>query len=210
MLTSAMVAGQVTRTQSGRMLDANYGIGTGRYNSVRQADRPIDGNLLINQQVTGGYGFRGTVPYAGANELRLTLPSAEIDPFLRRSAGVEQLTRGTYGYGPEAYLSPTRTVLSPSAIASGYTRPGTSIPRSAYVPRERARQLISAAVEPYKPILADVSDHRRINAALDPKANAASTAGLTALRPGGQAELAAIRPTASTLFGVLGGRKEQQ
>jgi len=209
LVAAASAGGQVTRLEGGRMLDANYGIGTGGYNSVRQADGPIDGNLIVNRQVTG-LGFRGGVPYTAPNELSLELPSAGIDSFLRRSTGVSDIVAGVPSYGLGAYLSPTRTVLGPSAIAAGYTLPGSSVPRSAYLPPDRARQLINAAVEPYAPILADVSEHRRINAALDPDANAASTAGLTGLRPQELDSGEAFRPTASTLFGVLSGKKEQE
>ena len=208
-LSAAMAAGQVYRTQTGRALDANYGVGSGGYNSVRQADRPIDGNLLINQQITGGFGFRGTVGYKGANELRLTLPSAQLDPFLQRSSGLGNLPGAVGGYGPQPYLSPNRTVLGVSGIATGYVRPGTSIPRSAYVPPEQARQLINAAVQPYRPLLAEVRQYRQINAALDPRSNAASMAGRIALRPEAMSAVAA-RPAASALFGVIGRKRAER
>jgi len=207
--TAAMAAGQVNRITGGRELDANYGIGTGGYNSTSRVYGPVSGNLIVNRQVTG-LGFRGTVPYAPAGELRLTLPSAEMDTFLRRSQGLSEVTGAAPSYGLGAYLSPMRTVLSPAAIAAGYALPGSAMPRSAYVPSDRARELIDAAVEPYKPILAEVSRHRRINAALDPDVNAASTAGRTALRPTGLAATEAFRPTASTLFGMLTSKKQQE
>ena len=59
--------------------------------------------------------------YRGANQLRLTLPSSSFDNLLSRAPGAMDLAgrTGGYGYGPMAYLSPSRTVLSPAGIAGG-------------------------------------------------------------------------------------------
>jgi hypothetical protein len=208
-LMAAEGLGQVALTQDGRALDANYLIGSGGINSVRRADRYLDGNLLITGQVTGGFEFRGRVPYAGADQLRLELPSAGLDNFIRGSAGLDQVQSGGL-YGPSPYLSPQRTVLGPSGIASGLTRPGTSVPQSAYVSAEQARQLIDSAVQAYTPLLPELSRQLRVDA-LVPSA-VEVTPGL---RPGAlptaeRLQAGAIRPTASTLFGILREQDKQR
>ena len=119
-LTAGGAVAQVVRTQSGRLLDRNYLIGSLGENTVRRADQYIDGNLLITGQVTRGveFRFRDGAPYAGANQLRLDVPSAGLDSFVRRSWSLTELTSSGDPYRPGPYLSPQRTVLGPAEIST--------------------------------------------------------------------------------------------
>jgi len=214
---AGVARGQVVRTQTGRLLDANYGVGRSRINSLRQVDRPVDGNMLITGQVTGGYGFRGQVEYYGANQLRLDVPSAGLDGFLSRSAGLAQVVGSTgygHGYGPAPYLSPSTTVLGAAGIAGGMAVPGTSIPRPAYAPSPEARRLIDSAVGPYRPLLADTGRRLEVNTALGPAVSVDAGTGQPGA-PGvptsaGLDYAGAVRPASSALFGILRGQDRQR
>ena len=107
----ASVTGQTLPTQDGRALDANFRLGGAGYNSIRSVNRSalLNGNLYITGQVSGGFSFRGRVPYRAGNELRLTLPSETVDDFVRDSIGLEQVLSGRT-YRPQPYYAPSRTV----------------------------------------------------------------------------------------------------
>ena len=78
------------------------------------------GNLTVTGQVSGGFAFRGTVPYAGANELRLQLPSETIDNFQRDAMSLQRVQRGAL-YGPQPYTPPSRaTYMLRRASQSSY------------------------------------------------------------------------------------------
>ena len=206
-LLAARAGGQGRPIQNGRLLDANYGIGRTRVNSIRQADGTVDGNLLVTGQVGGWYRFRGDVGYYGASQLRLDLPSAQFDDFLSRSSGLPRLAAGV-GYGLNPYLSRSGTVLGPYAIARGATSPGSSTARSPYLRSAEVRALISSAVEAYKPIFPEISRHLRVEGPVGVTALAgpAGPAG-----PGrGPAWTGAVRPSASSLFGVLGDKTQRR
>jgi len=195
-------AGQVAPTQWGNKLDRNYRVGGGGSNSIRRADPGINGNLYITGQVTGGFEFRGRSPYAGANQLRLDVPSAGLDSFLRGSAGLDRVMQGGT-YGPGAYLSPQRTVLGVGSIAGGLTAPGTSMPRSAYVPSGQMQQLVDATVRRYRPIMEDLGTQLRVNALIQPMVEGTPASRLALLRAADRGQSGAIRPAASTLFGIV-------
>ena len=201
-------AAQPVMTQYGRALDANPNVIAGRYNSVRRANPAFDGNRLVTGQVTGGFHFRGAAGYAAANQLRLDLPSARLDDFVRSSAGAGQIGSGRT-YGPSAYLSPSRTVLAPSAITGGLNQPGSSVPRATYVPPPSARQLYDDAMAAYKPILPNTGNQLRINPLIQPQVAPDEAMFLKTPKTSAELETRAYRPAASPLFGIV-GRQDQQ
>lgn len=87
-----------------------------RRSGLIRSPNPIDrsGNLVITGNVGGGKHFRGIVPYNAISDFSGRLGSTAIDPFLRRSAGVEGY--GTYTGKLTPFYSQTRTVTT--------TRPG--------------------------------------------------------------------------------------
>ena len=115
---AAGAAGQVYQTQYGRALDSSYYLGSRGVNSIRWADRALDGNLLVTGQVTGGFGFRGGVGYVGSDQFRLELPSASLDRFISGSAGLDRIGSGSL-YRPNPYFSPTGTVVGAGSVVSG-------------------------------------------------------------------------------------------
>lgn len=198
---AGMASAQVLQTQDGRALDANTRVGSGGFNSLREASG-FDGNRYVTGEVTGGREFRGTVGYSGANQLSLDLPSAGVDNFIRGSAGVPQVAGGV-NYGVGTYLSPYRTVLSPRAIAEGLNAPGSSVPQTSFVPqqREEARRLYDSAVEAYKPILAEISPRMRVEGRPVPAVEAPDAAAASFAEAAARA--GAVRPAASALFGLI-------
>jgi tetratricopeptide (TPR) repeat protein len=89
------------------------------------------GNLLITGNIRGSRYFRGVVPYSAPTDFGVTLPSSSLDPFLRDSVGVEDITRQnryagyTLGYRP--YYSPTQTAASSMSTVSAARAPATNI-----------------------------------------------------------------------------------
>ncbi len=201
---TGVAAGQVRQLRYGRALDANYLIGSGRYNSVRQANRAIDGNLYVTGQVTGGFQFRADVGYVGSDQFRLDVPSAAMDDFIRGSAGLDRILSGRM-YGPSTFFSPERTVVGTSAIAGGLTLPGTSTPVPDYIPRQAARPLRDSTVEAYKPVAGSLGERLRVNPLIGPLEPPSVPSSRDLL-----AELSVVRPAASALFGVLSRRDGQR
>jgi len=208
LLAPAGVArGQVLPTQDGRLLDANYLYGSQGYNSIRRAEGTFNANQYVTGQVGGLYAFRGQ-PYAAANQLRLTVPSAGLDDFNRRAVGLDQIRSGTL-YGASTYLSPQRTVLGSAGIAHGAAAPGSSIPRATYVPRATAQRLYDQAIEAYKPLTAGLGEQTRVNPLVAPTLPAAPQA-LAAAAARVEALQGAVRPTSSALFGILREQDKQR
>jgi len=199
--------GQVLPTQDGRLLDANYLYGSQGYNSVRRAESTFNANQYVTGQVGGLYAFRGQ-PYAAANQLRLTLPSAGLDDFNRRAVGLDQIRSGTL-YGASTYLSPQRTVLGSAGIARGAAAPGTSIPRATYVPRATAQRLYDQAIEAYKPLTAGLGEPLRVNPLVAPALPMAPPS-LAVAAAQAQALQGAVRPISSALFGILRDKDKQR
>jgi hypothetical protein len=204
---AGQAAAQTVMTQYGRALDANPNVTTGRYNSVRQANRAFDGNRFVTGQVTGGFHFRGAAGYSAANQLRLDLPSARLDDFIRTSAGAGQIG-SERTYGPSEYLSPSRTVLAPSAITGGLNQPGSSVPRATYVPPPSARKLYDDAMAAYKPILPNTGDQLRINPLIQPQVAPDQAMSLKPPKTGAELDTRAYRPAASPLFGIVGSQDQ--
>jgi len=205
LLAAPAAWGQVVRTQHGRALDSNYLLGSGGINSVRRVNYRIDGNYYVTGQVTLGRHFRGTVPYRAASSLGADVPSAGLSDFIRDSIGVDQIRTA---YEPSVYLAPSRTVLGPGAIDRGQTAPGTTIPRRAFVPPDVSRRLYEAAVEDFRPMLPDMGRLLQVDARVRSTPVTAAPPG-AAGEPEG-ADYGAIRPTASTLFGVLRRPEREQ
>lgn len=206
---ASQAAAQPVMTQYGRALDANPNAITGRINSIRQANRALDGNRYVTGQVTGGFHFRGTAGYVASNQLRLDLPSSQLDNFIRGSTGVEQIGSGRT-YGPSMYLSASRTVLAPSAIARGLNRPGSSVPQATYVPQTSARKLYDDAMEAYKPILPKMGNQLRINPLIQPQVSPNEAMSLRTPKKTAEPEARAYRPAASPLFGIVRGQDQQR
>ena len=196
-------AAQAVMTQYGRALDANPNVIAGRYNSVRRANPAFGSNRFVTGQVTGGFHFRGGAGYAAANQLRLDLPSARFDDFIRSSAGTGQIGSGRT-YGPSTYLSPTRTVLAPSAITEGLSQPGSSVPRATYVPPPSARKLFDEAMAAYEPMLPNTGNQLRVNPLIKPQVAPDEAMSLKKPTPSAKLEARAYRPAASPLFGIVG------
>ncbi len=125
-MSSSLAVGQPRRTQTGRELDASFRVGGGLINSTVSSGRYGAGNSYVTGQVTGGYSFRGRVPYAGKDQLHLTLPSEMTDNFRRDSIGVSDVL-SRQGFGPRPYSSEARTVAGTVAGAGGGNRLGTGV-----------------------------------------------------------------------------------
>lgn len=201
---SALAAGQVSITQTGRELDANTRVGSGGVNTPRlgtpQGD--IFGNLYVTGQVTAGRSFRGDVPYSASNQLSLTLPSQSVDNFTRDSVGLNTVARGGV-FAPQPYYSLDRTVLGAGAIAAGQAAPGTNVPRTTTLEGAAVSQrLYRAAVVDYAPLL---SPQQTGVIRVDEPSVVSAAAIASALRPEG-----AVRPQTSGLFGLLSSQQTEQ
>ena len=205
----APARGQVVQTQFGRTLDANYNLASGRTNTYSQAGRAVDGNLYVTGQVTGGFQFRGGVGYVGANQLRLDLPSAGLDDFIRSSIGVGQLSAGR-SYGPATYLSPNQTAMGVAGIVNRLNRPGTSVPRATYVSPSQAKKLYDSAMAAYRPIASDVGNRLRVSPLIRPLISPSRTPSLNRLNKAPVAEMGAFRPEVNPLFGLLRSQEDLQ
>ncbi len=208
LVSACVVEAQVTPTQGGRAMDANYLIGGRGLNTIRYRTDRFDSNLYVTGQVTGGFHFRGRQPYAGADQLRIDLPSGGMDDFHRGSVGLQQVLSGV-SYGPNRYFSLDRTVLSAGAIAEGLNAPGTSIPRATYLPAMSARRLYDSAINAYKPALPDVGRQLMYNPLIQPNyvgGPIQGAAGVSAQR----FDRGAVRPAASDLFGILRESDQQR
>ncbi len=141
-LAAAPASAQVTPINSGQILDANYQIGSGGYNTVVGGVGGVNPQLIMNRQSTGLSSFHtpligrvearntGLGVFAGpvippANELRLTLPTSSLTDFDRQSVGATQvIAGGTYRTAP--YYSASKTLFGVAGITSGMTAPGSS------------------------------------------------------------------------------------
>jgi len=201
LIVAGPAAAQVSRIQNGRALDSNYLIGARGYNSIRRANRALDGNLLVTGQVAGGYHFRGDVGYVGSDQFRGELPSAGLDNFIRGSAGLDRLTSGG-SYGPGAYYSSQRTVLGASRISKGLNAPGSSMPLRTYVPPAQYRQLEEQTLRAYEPVQARLDSYSR-NTRLDLAMAPGQSSRVPVLPPASATQASPTRPAMSVLFGVL-------
>ncbi len=121
-------AGQVRLVQDGRALDANPYVGSGGYNSAYPTGF-LDSQLIVNRQVSGLAGFRGSVAYYPVDQLSLPLPTDSLETFRRQSVGTQDVLRGQT-YAPAPYYDPTRTIVGLRSIASGRAVPGSPVPQA--------------------------------------------------------------------------------
>ncbi len=225
---------QVVPVQGGRELDANYQVGSYGVNSVRQSDRIQNANMYVTGQVGGMFGFHesrgrfGFVPpgtlitgqssLVAPESLRLNLPSAGLDDFLRRSGGIP-MVGGTFmpngGYGATNYYSPSQTVLGARAIERGYNVPGSNIPKATYIPTQTAQQLYNSAMDAYKPAAPGIGEQMMVNTRVNPLVAPAGTTAVTGTSGAPNQAQPPVsyqyggRPAASTLFGVIRRQDEQ-
>lgn len=150
-LAAAQAAsGQVAPVGGGNVLDANTGVGSGGINSPVARDTGLNGQLLINGQVTGLGSFRGRVGYFPSDQLRLRLPSAGLVDFRRESVGLPNVLAGpTFITRP--YFDRSVTALNAGDIAAGLNAPGTNMPHSS-LGLPQARQLYEELAAEYKSI----------------------------------------------------------
>ena len=84
--SSGAAWGQVQRIPGGDLLDANPQIGSGGSNRPVPGYQPINGNAIINGNVSGlGY-FHGNIPYSSPYQFQGSLGSAGLQNFARQSA----------------------------------------------------------------------------------------------------------------------------
>lgn len=206
----ASAGAQVAMTQDGRVLDSNYLVGGNGYNSVRASNR-IDSNLIVNSQVTRGFGFRGNPGYLPGNQFHGSMGSADLDPFLRDSVGVGQIGTGTV-QSMGIFLSPNRTILNANAIANQANSPGSSQPLTAYVTPSTTHRLYATAVEAYKPIVQVAPQPAQSNPLLMGQ-NVVTPPELLSSVPSaiaGPFNVEAMRVSVSTLFGILQTPQQQK
>jgi len=130
---------QPVRTQTGRLLDANTGVGSGRINSLVEPSAGFSSQLYVTGQVTGLGRLGINRPYYASDELRLDLPSAQLGGFRRESVGLPDVAGGS-PYVTSPYYDRSSTALGVSGLVSGLAAPGTNVPRT-------ARQRAGAAME---------------------------------------------------------------
>ncbi|MHC4561465.1 MAG: tetratricopeptide repeat protein [Planctomycetota bacterium] len=140
------------RVQTGNVLDANPQVGSGGRNEASAAGQPINSQLYVTGQVTGLAGFRGSVGYRAANELRLDLPGQSVRSFRGRSVGLRGAVEGT-GYRTQPYLDRAQTAMGLRGITSGAAAPGTNVPAHSTLNRQVANELFGKATQSYKQIL---------------------------------------------------------
>jgi hypothetical protein len=146
------LSGQVASVQTGRALDANYRIGSGRYNTRISAIPDLNSQMYVTGQVTGLGAFRGRTGYVGADQLRMTVPSATLSDFRRQSVGLADVLRGD-SYRTSLYLDRSTTALGVREIASGLAIPGGNIPRASLSAPLVPPKVLEDAVADFKPLM---------------------------------------------------------
>lgn len=127
-LGASFAGGQVSPSQHGRELDANPSLGN-RYNYETPSGPSINSQLYVTGQVSGlGY-FRGTTAAVAPDTLRMSVPSAGLSDFNRRSVGVADALGGQ-PYIASPYYDRGRTVFGAESILTGRTAVGSNIPRT--------------------------------------------------------------------------------
>jgi len=151
-LITAGVCGQVMPVQDGRALDSNYRLGSGPINSVVSNQPQLTSQMYITGQVTGLGAFKGHVGYQAGDQLRMTVPSAALSDFNRRSVGVSDVLRGgTWRAG--IYQDRATTALTAGGIAAGLAAPGTNVPRASYVRDLVPQKVMDNALSDFRPLM---------------------------------------------------------
>ena len=118
-----LALGQFPQAQQGNALDANTRIGSGGINAPGNPNilnNGVTGNRIVTGNVTGGREFRPGVPYTDPRELRVALPSGNIDNFIKNSVSA-----------PPAYQSP----VFPGQIQAFYGSQLAEAPPAGFVQR---------------------------------------------------------------------------
>jgi hypothetical protein len=144
--------GQIVPVQDGRALDSNYRIGSGPVNASTPKNTRFSSQMYITGQVTGLAAFRGNLEYVADNQLRMTVPSADLSDFRRKSVGLSDVLAGQT-YRPGAYLDASRTALGARGIIAGRTAPGTNVPRVSYIEALVPRKTLNDAMSDFRPLL---------------------------------------------------------
>ncbi len=143
---------QVTRTETGGALDANYRIGSGGFNAPAPDPLRFNSQLYITGQVTGLSRFQGGVPYSAADELRLNLPSDRLSVFGQQSVGVPQVLTGS-AYQITPYYQPSKTIFNIPRMAAGLAVPGGSAPARATIAPSLTRRLYREVALDYRSLM---------------------------------------------------------
>ena len=153
LIAAPIVVAQVNVTQSGQALDASPRVGSGGYNPAL-GNRGFNSQLYVTGQVTGLGGFRGRTGYRASDELRLDLPSAQLETFQRQSVGVGDAAGRGRPYQAAPYYRRSSTALGLDAIASGRNQPGSNVPRRRGDPSSLSEQLYRDATRDYAGLMA--------------------------------------------------------
>jgi len=201
----AAASGQVRPTQAGRELDMNYQIGSGGYNLAPARGGAFNSQLYVTGQTTGLSRFRGNVPYAAENQLRLDVPSARLSTFRQESVGLPQII-GRSGYGVLPYYDRTTTVFNVRGIKAGLTSPGSNVPLRSTIPPPLAKKLYRDVTADYKPIIESPAGQRMYTTPFVPAPSPAAPPP----RAGWAGGEAVSRPGATSIFAVLRAEDQQE
>jgi hypothetical protein len=128
---------QVRQLQTGQTLDANYQMGSGGYNTVNGGQGGVNSQLYVNGQVTGLGSFHGRVPYGTVGALRMDVPSAGFDTFMRQSVGAQDaMTSQVYQttpYIPSTAVPQLQNFARGDIGSMGYRRQYDSGAQSLYI-----------------------------------------------------------------------------
>ncbi len=117
---------------SGRLLDQNPGLGTGRVNLAAPS---FDGwqrsNALISGNLTGLGRFQAYSPVLSNNQFRVSLPSAGLSSFQSISVGIGEL-RANQPPNTSFYYGTQETVPDLGHIRRGLNAPGSSQLKTPY------------------------------------------------------------------------------
>ena len=145
---------QIQQRSDGRLRDANPMVGSAGINPLAPR-QPINPNLIVSGNVTGGQTFRGFSPIRDSSQFYVNLPSSGTELFTSYTSGggaafarlpsaaLSDFTRDTVNvqdvlggvnvlYQPRPYFSTAQTIVNTGAIVGGLNLPGTSVPRSSY------------------------------------------------------------------------------
>ena len=190
-LVTSGALGQIVPVQGGRALDSNYRIGSGRINSQTPRRTTFSSQMYITGQVRGLGAFKGTVGYHAGNQLRMTVPSADLSDFRRQSVGLDDVLTGQT-YRPREYLDRSTTALGLGGITSGLTAPGTNAPAAGYAEALVPRKTFDDAMSDFRPLLGkrpgnaisvDIQPAIRLDAAAAPRVVAPSGFRTGVIRP---------------------------
>jgi hypothetical protein len=151
LLACSSVCGEVFRVQTGRVLDANYQVGSGGENRPRPPSPRPASQLYVTGQVTGLGRFRGRIGYSSPQELRLSLPSASLAVFRQESVGLPQAAAGE-PYRASVYYDRTRTVFGAGHIAASGAATGSEAAPEAAFPPGLLQRLYRNATADYGPL----------------------------------------------------------